>query len=124
MSVFDEFIDKAKDVADVAGKKTEEFVELSKLRIKASQLRNNVQDEYQKLGGAVYNMKKADYENPTLIDSVVVDIDSLLQQLGEVEQKIAELKKVVKCPCCGANNLLDSHYCNQCGCNLDPNAAK
>lgn len=124
MGVFDDLCGKAKDVADAAGKKTGEIVELTKFKMKESQLHSDIRTAHEKLGSAVYSMVKADYENPELINSMAEEIDELMAKLKEVEDKISELKRVVKCPCCGANNAQDSSYCSQCGCKLGADFSK
>lgn len=124
MGMFDDLCGKAKDVADAAGKKTGEIVELTKYKMKASQLHSDIRAAHEKLGSAVYSMVKADYENPELINSMAEEIDELMAKLKEIEDKISELKRVVKCPCCGANNAQDSSYCSQCGCKLGADFSK
>ena len=42
MNRFDEIINKAKEIVDVAGNKTKEMAELTKLRLQASQLRSEI----------------------------------------------------------------------------------
>lgn len=119
MNVLDSIIDKAKDVAGAAGKKTGELVEISKYKLQAAQIHGDIRSGYEKLGSAVYSMVKAEYDNPELINSVVEDIDELLSKLEEVEEKIAQLRRVVKCPCCKASNPAESRYCSRCGCKLE-----
>lgn len=119
MGVWEEIWDKTKDVANAAGKKTGEIVEISKYKIQVAQINGDIRSQYEKLGNAVYNMVKADYENPELVNSIVDEIDDLLDHLKETEDKIAELKKVIKCPCCGYNNPQEASYCSKCGCKLE-----
>ena len=66
MGVWEEIWDKTKDVANAAGKKTGEIVEISKYKIQVAQINGDIRSQYEKLGNAVYNMVKADYENPEL----------------------------------------------------------
>ena len=49
-SIAFELLGKAKDLAKVAGNKTEEVVELTRLKIQASQLRGDIDANYLKLG--------------------------------------------------------------------------
>lgn len=119
MSQFDQFIKQAKSAADAAGKKTGEFVELSKLKLSAGQIRSQIKEKEEKLGNAVYLMHKEGYQNDQFVEATVKELDELTEQLTEVEEKINRLKKTISCPCCGAVNPLESLYCGQCGCKLN-----
>lgn len=116
---FDNLLGKAKSAADATGKKAGEVVELSKCKLQAVQIGNDIQEQYKKLGSAVYSMTKAEYDNPELVSAIVEEIDQLIEKLNETESKIASLKKNLKCPCCGENNPMSAKYCSHCGCNLE-----
>ena len=118
MGQFDQLAKKARSAADAAGKKTGELVELSKLKLATGQLRSQIKEKEGDLGNAVYHMHKEGYQNPEFVNAVVAQIDELTQQLDTLQEKIARLKKTVKCPCCGASNPIQSSYCGQCGCAL------
>ena len=96
-------LDKAISVANVAGKKTEEMVEASK------------QDCYEKIGSLVYRSKKSGEDNAQAIDQLVEQADVLLEQLAQLQSKREEIKKMKKCPNCGASCSVDSHFCSRCG---------
>ncbi len=68
--MMEELFGKAKKVVDAAGKKTGEFVEISKLKLSAMQLNTDIKALYEKLGSAVYSMNKAHYNNAELLDSL------------------------------------------------------
>ena len=111
---------KAKKAANAAGKKTEELVELSKLKLSAMQVNTDIKALYEKLGGAVYSMQKAHYENPELVDSLVEDIDEKRVELKEIHNKIAVLQKAKECECCHTKNPKEACYCQKCGSKLPP----
>ncbi|MBC8585002.1 zinc ribbon domain-containing protein [Youxingia wuxianensis] len=119
MNRFDEIINKAKEIVDVAGNKTKEMAELTKLRLQASQLRSEIDKNYLKLGELIYQLNKAGTQNQELIDMSVAEIESQLVALSELEDKVNEMKKVVKCPQCGAANVIGSLYCSRCGASLE-----
>ncbi len=113
--LFDDVFGKAKGAAYVASKKTGEIVEVSKLKLKCVQLSGQIKDEYEKLGSAVYSMRKNGYENEELVASVSANIDSLLKQLDEVSGKVESIKNIIVCPTCGKKNPDTSYYCSKCG---------
>lgn len=112
---FDDLFLKAKDVADVASKKTNEFVEISKYKMECVKINNEIKKLYEQLGSSVYSMAKGGYENKDLIDGLVEDIDDLLIRLSFYNEKISDMKNEVKCPVCGAKNSDENYYCTKCG---------
>ena len=115
---FDRVVDKAKVFAETAGKKAEKAVEISKLKFRVSQINSEIRKIYEKLGRAVYNMKKANYEDRGLVESVAEEIDELFAEKAAVERKIAFLKSMVVCPVCGAKNARTETFCGKCGSSL------
>lgn len=118
MNQWDQLTQKAKAAADVAGKKTGELVELSKLKLAVGQIHMEIKEKQQQLGEAVYHMHTEGYENPEYIEGAVAELNRLSERLTKTQEKICALKKMVKCLCCGAPNPIDSSYCGQCGCKL------
>ncbi len=115
MGKLDDIIARAKILAKTAGEKTEEVVSLTKLKLQASQLRSDIDSNYLKLGEVVYELNKAGTENQELIDMCIAEIKSQIVELEKLEDQIAELKNVVKCPECMAANPVGALYCLRCG---------
>ncbi|MCL2014304.1 MAG: zinc ribbon domain-containing protein [Oscillospiraceae bacterium] len=118
MAVFEDILEKAKEITYTAGKKTGEIYEVSKLKWQVMQVNNEVKAIYEKLGSSVYGMVKADYENPDLVASIVKEIDILLEKLNIINEKIAKLQKINLCNQCGSKNPVDYAYCFKCGTKL------
>ncbi len=119
MSDFDTFFnkakDKAKDVADVAGKKTTELVNLSKLKLQELQIGRKIRSLYEQLGRATYQLHKNSFENEELISSLEEEIAEQLHAQSEVDEKLCDMKNQVSCPCCHAKNSKEAVYCSSCG---------
>lgn len=115
MNTFDDFIEKARDVCSVAGKKTGEVVEISKLKLECVKLNSEIKKLYEKLGSTVYSMMKSSYENQTVIDSLTEEIDENLAELADLNERISDLKNISICNVCGAKNPVDNYYCAKCG---------
>ena len=73
MANFNELLNAAKGWADLAGKKANEAVEISKLQINNAKLNGELQKAYEKLGAFVYKMEKEDECNEELIKMCVAD---------------------------------------------------
>lgn len=115
MANINEFINTAKELADLAGKKAGEAVEVSKLKINHIRINGELQKAYEKLGAFVYKYQKSGEDNDELIAMCVKEIDDLMAALEENEQKINETRHKVKCTVCGAINDLQAVYCAKCG---------
>lgn len=108
-------LDKAMSVANVAGKKTEEMVEVSKLKLQEVSLNADLQNCYERIGSLVYRSRKSGLDNEAEITEIIAQVDALLEELAQNQSKREELKKVKKCPNCGAACAVDSHFCSRCG---------
>lgn len=120
-SIFDDVLEKAKMVADIATKKTGEAVEISKYKIEALRLNNHIKTLHEQLGSAVYSMSKYDYDNAELVEGLVDEIDETLLMLEAVNEKVSELKNVARCDVCGAKNIDENYYCSRCGSKIKNN---
>lgn len=105
---FNSLLDKAISVANVAGKKTEEMVEASKLKIQEVSVNADLANCYEKIGSLVYSSKKFGADNEQ-------EIAQLIAQADELQAKREEIRKVRKCPNCGASCATDAHFCSRCG---------
>lgn len=117
--LFDGILYKAKSVADVAGKKTGDVVNFSKLKYQVKQTQWDIEKSYAKLGAFVYESKKSAEDFTDLIDLAVNEIDLLCEKLENLEQQILACRKVIKCSGCGKENELTNSYCARCGSSLE-----
>lgn len=118
MSAFDDLLDKARQVADVAGRKTEEVVEASKNKMQAYKITTNIQRAYEKLGSIVYDSAKYGTDSTQLVESCIAEIDEMLAQLEEVNRKLDASQPGVPCSACGYTNTLGASFCSKCGASL------
>lgn len=119
MSVLDDVVGMAKTVAETAGKKTEELMSFSKVKIAAMNTNADLTKAYQRLGVIVFDAKKNKIEIDEVVDSIVDEIDELKIKLDEYNLKIAEMKKQRICTRCGTKNGPDAVFCNGCGAKLE-----
>jgi hypothetical protein len=117
-STFDDFVLKAKDLADAATKKTGEIVEISRYKYECIKINGEIKRLYEQLGSTVYSMKKYGYENEDLVEAITEEIDDCLDRLDEINDMINGMKKTVVCPVCGSKNETYSSFCSKCGTKL------
>ncbi len=118
MGFFDELLSTTKTVASTAGKKTDEAVKISKLKVKKAQINSDIKTKYEKLGTMVYQMAKADEKDGEAFDAAIADIDASCEALVAIDKQIDELTGVVTCENCGAKTKDENSYCPKCGTKL------
>ncbi len=115
MSSFDDTILKAKEVFDIAAKKTGEFVSVSKQKIKISSLYGQLNTAYATLGKRCYNeLKNNEVDDP----EVAANIEQIKQYIAEIktlQAEVDEMEGKVPCPECGQRVNKNSAFCNHCG---------
>lgn len=118
MSFFDDVINTTKSAAATAGKKTDEAVRFTKLKIKESQTTGDIKSHFEKLGQMAYEMQKSENPDSNLFDAEVEEIDKLYEKLSEINLLLDDLRQEVTCPICGAKTKSDNAFCPKCGAKL------
>ena len=118
MSFLDDVISTGKNVVSAAGKKTDEAVRFSKLKIKESQLNGDIKSKFEKLGALIYQMAKSGEKDNEQFDAYIAEIDGCYDELADIEKQFDELRNEVTCPGCGATCKDENSYCPKCGTKL------
>ena len=113
----DDVFEKARVAMNAAAQKTEEVVAVSKLKLEAVKVNNEIKGMYEKLGREVYRAKDQK-PHEDVVHSLCEEIDELRAKLEALDREMAELKKVVSCPSCGQKNPKENYYCMKCGAQL------
>lgn len=114
-TTFEDILNKAKDAAQAAGKKTGDFIDITKMKMEISKLEKEMGTTYEGLGRLTYDAKKGGEESADLMDSCVEHIDELTGQVQKLREKVAEAQNAVRCSACGTLNDQDAHFCKKCG---------
>lgn len=120
MGTMDDLLIKAKELARAAGDKTEEVVGYTRLKLQMSQLKSDIEENYEKLGQIVYELHCADTQNQELLDMCFAELDAQNEQLEELQFKIDQLKNTVKCPACKQPVPNQAKFCSNCGSPVNP----
>lgn len=118
MSFFDDVINTTKSAAATAGKKTDEAVKFTKLKIKESQTTGDIKSHFEKLGEIAYEMKKNQNDDAASFEAEVEALDKLYEKLSEINSALDELRQEVTCPVCGAKTKNENAFCPKCGAKL------
>ena len=118
MSFLDDIINTTKSAAATAGKKTDEAVKFTKLKIKESQTTGDIKSHFEKLGEMAYEMKKNENPDAAAFDVEVEEIDKLYARRAEINHALDDLRQEVTCPVCGAKTKSENAFCPKCGAKL------
>ena len=115
MDFLDGAITKAKEVLDVACKKTNEVVTEQKQKFDIASIETKRAKDYKKLGELYFNeVKDCDIEN-TEIKDLVDAIKEKNEKIELLKQEISELKAKKVCTACGELIDKDALFCANCG---------
>lgn len=121
MNNFDVIMNKARELVNVASKKTNEVISISKLKMEHLNMTTDLQKKYENLGMLCYREFKTSSDNSAAIKQLVQEIDELSIKIDQYKDEISKIKNMIICPICGNRNLKNSVYCSACGSPLYPN---
>ena len=118
MDIVDNVINKAKELYDVTSEKVGDVIDISKLKLKISQLETKNTKDFETLGRMYYASVKDGDMDADEFDAVVEQIDSRNEQIKQYNADIDKQKGSKTCTC-GAKNLQGAVFCSACGKKLD-----
>ncbi len=118
MEFFDDAVVKAKEVINVACKKTNEVVTVQKQKFDVVSLENKRAKDFQLLGEIYYNKIKSETPEDGSIADLVASINEKNEKIDELRTLINNSKNKRVCPKCAAVIDSNSNYCNVCGAKL------
>ena len=118
MGLFEDVVVNAKSAVDVVGKKAGKFVDISKLRISAADINNEISKKFEELGRAVYTAAKDGTDASNTISENSAVINDLYEQLEAVNSQLALARERLICKNCGNENEQGAVYCSKCGSKL------
>ena len=92
MSFWDTTVATAKDVLEVAVKKTEKTVEIQKKRFGVQKQKNKVEKAFQTLGRCYYDGQRGDETSADLLGVLCNELDEELRILKQLKTELADLK--------------------------------
>ncbi len=115
MTVMEEVVCKARELADTVGKKTGEFVSLGKLKLESTEIERDLEAQFREIGKLVYNA----HQNGETVDEALAVLFEQVQTLQEkathTQSQMEELRHVKKCGECGNANPQNASFCQKCG---------
>ena len=118
MDFLDNAVSKAKEVFDIAYKKTEEVVTTQKQKIDVASVESKRAKDFKKLGEIYFEMIKDSEIDNTEVKEIVDAIKEKNVKIEELKAEINAAKNKRICPGCAANIPDDAVFCSNCGLKL------
>lgn len=115
VTTVEEVLSKAKDLADAAGKKTGELVQLTKLKLEACETEKAISLQFENIGRQVYAARQSGESADEALEELYAVLEELEQKAADIVDKIEELRRTKHCAACGKYNAVDAVYCQSCG---------
>lgn len=114
---------KAKDEAVKFGKqfadKAENVAGQTKLKFAISDTEGKIKDFYAEIGKKVYSS----YTRGEWVDDEIEEkckkIDTLINEVNSLHDKLSQLRESVKCPECSEYNDKENMFCSKCGARME-----
>jgi len=117
MDFFNKLGQKASEAYKVTADKTGKLAKEAKLRMKISELRNEITDIYEEIGKAIYqNHVREDKQDITKeLEEKCTKIDCLSDEIEANLKECLELKDKKRCQNCYVEIEKDVKFCPECG---------
>lgn len=119
MNSFDDTILKAKEVFDIAAKKTGEFVSVSAQKIKISSLYSKLNSSYSMLGKRCFNELRNNEVDDPEVAALIDEIKGYIAEIKTLKDEVDDIEGKVTCKKCGRKVNKTSAFCNFCGCKIN-----
>lgn len=119
MSLLEDVVINTKSAINTFSKKAGELVDISKLKINAAEVQNEISKKFELIGKVVYDSNDESLGCNPQIETLKNQLDYLFLKLNDINEQIAAMKKKCKCKECGELNDLNSNYCCKCGAKID-----
>ncbi len=111
---------KLSDAAKNTAKKSEELIEIGKVKNKIRDAENNIEKLKMSIGETAFSKFKDGESTFPEAEEICSNIDEALDTIKEFEGKIMQLKHIRICPDCSTEVEDNVAFCPKCGHKFDP----
>ena len=108
------FVSTTQKVAEKSG----EVYSTTKLSLKISKLKGEIEKRYTKIGEIVYANYKGDEVSGEDVETLCTEIENIYENIDELSAEIAKIRDAVVCPVCGSEIKKGSSFCAKCGAEI------
>lgn len=116
MTFLDEISKTLTDKGREAAQKAKEVAEILQMKSQVSSEKSKVRDLYALIGKTYYKQHQGEVEES--FAETFKEIDHVLANVAELEEKIRQLEGSKACPACGAVLNREAAFCSKCGASL------
>lgn len=123
MEFFNKLGKKASEAYKVTADKTGKLAKEAKLRMKISELKNEINDIYEEIGKAIYqnHVREEKQDISKELEEKCIKIDCLGDEIEANLKECLELKDKKRCQNCYMEIEKDVKFCPECGTKQDDN---
>lgn len=103
------------ETAEAVGKKTEDLVEIQKLRVRIRTAQRDAELEYKKLGHLIFERFVEGEAMDVQLTEVCEQILKIQEKITDCQDQLAKKKGQSVCPSCGKGNPAGASFCMFCG---------
>ncbi len=115
MDFFETVKEKINQTTRVVAKKSNDLVELTKLKSAVADAEDTVDKILRQMGEALYEAYKTGADSYTSLEENCEEIDAAYARIEELQSRISELKNAKVCPNCKKEMERDAVFCSSCG---------
>ena len=115
MDFLENLKDKISHTTRAVAKKSNELVEITKLRAALADTEDEIDKIMRQMGEALYEAYKTGAESYTSLEENCEEIDAAYARMEELSARISELKNAKICPNCKKEMERDAAFCSGCG---------
>ena len=117
--MFEDVLSKLKknfgETAEVIGKKTENFVEIQKLKSQIHTANHEIAQNYEEMGEMIYRRYQQGETMDAELTAICEDITELKAEVASCKEEIGQYRGENTCPECGASVPANAAFCMKCG---------
>lgn len=103
------------ETAEVIGKKTENFVEIQKLKSQIHTANHEIAQNYEEMGEMIYRRYQQGETLDAELTAICEDIKELKAEVASCKDEIGQYRGENTCPECGASVPANAAFCMKCG---------
>lgn len=111
--------DKITGAAGVAKKKSEELVEITRIKFVIMDAEGEIKKLLADIGALIYEARKNESEIDESLTDKCEQIDTLYAEIAEAQARLDALKNLKSCASCGAKVAAGSEFCSACGTKIE-----
>ncbi len=119
MALFDDLKSKVTEMSKSAMQKSNEIVEVTKINLAIGDAQSEIDKILKDMGKIIYDAYLEGENFGEEIESKCTKISEIIDNINDMKEKLAELKRVKICPNCEGENEPNATFCSKCGNKMD-----